>query len=342
MLDLSNVLDLPLVWGSIIVLSIFLYTLLDGFDLGIGILFPFAPSNDCRNKMVNSIAPFWDGNETWLVLGGGGIFAAFPLAYSILMPAFYLPVIVMLIALIFRGVAFEFRFKAINKFSKFLWDYCFHGGSLVAAFCQGLMLGTFVQGINVTEHSHNGGTFDWLTPFSMMCGISVIFAYALLGSNWLILKTVDKTQEWARKCSFYLSFYVIIFIGIVSLWTPSLNEQVRARWFEYPNILYLSPIPLLVIAVFILHQHYLIKKHELAPFVLAISLYVLNFFGLAISIWPWIVPYQITLKEAAACSTSQSMLLVGAIPLLPLILCYTAYSYYVFRGKVSEKDLYHH
>ena len=342
MLDLSNIFDLPLVWGGIIALSIFLYALLDGFDLGIGILFPFAPSNECRNKMMNSIAPFWDGNETWLVLGGGGIFAAFPLAYSMLMPAFYLPIIVMLIALILRGVAFEFRFKAVHLFTRSLWDYAFHSGSLIAAFCQGLMLGTYVQGIKVVEYAYIEDTLNWLTPFSLMCGVSVVFAYALLGANWLILKTVDKTRRWARKCSLYISFYVLTFMGIVSIWMPFLNERVRARWFDYPNILYLSPIPVLVIIVFGLHQYALIKKRDLAPFLLTIALFVLNFFGLAISIWPWIIPYQVTLHEAAACEASQSMLLIGTIPLLPMILGYTAYSYYIFRGKVSEKDLYHH
>lgn len=342
MFDLSHIIDLPLVWSGLIAIAIFMYVLLDGFDLGIGILFPFAPSEECRNKMINSIAPFWDGNETWLILGGGGLFAAFPLAYSILAPALYLPLIFMLIALIFRGVAFEFRFKAESYFSKRVWDQAFHFGSLVAAFSQGLMLGTFVQGVEVVNNAYSGGPFNWLTPFALMCGIAVIFGYALLGSNWLILKTEGVTQKWARKSSMYTSLYLLAFMGLVSIWMPFIHEGVRARWFSSPNIWYLSPIPVLVLIVFILHERAVKKERELAPFLLSVMLFSLNFFGLAISIWPWLVPYKVDIWQAAAFPESQSFLLVGALVLLPIILSYTAYSYYVFRGKVSEKAFYHH
>jgi cytochrome d ubiquinol oxidase subunit II len=342
MFDLSHILNLPLVWSGIIAIAIFMYVVLDGFDLGVGILFPFAPSDECRNKMMNSIAPFWDGNETWLVMGGGGLFAAFPLAYSIIAPALYLPLIFMLIALIFRGVAFEFRFKSESYRSRYFWDQAFHFGSLVAAFSQGLMLGTFVQGIEVINHSYSGGPFAWLTPFSLMCGVAIIFGYALLGANWLILKTENITQKWARKSSMYTSLYLLTFMGLVSLWTPFLNEGVKDRWFSYPNIIYLSPIPILVLVAFIMHERAVKKQAELAPFLLSIALFSLNFFGLAISIWPWIVPYEINIWQAAAAPESQSLLLVGAAALLPIILGYTAYSYHVFRGKVSEKIFYHH
>lgn len=342
MLDFSNIVDLPLMWCGVIGFATLMYVVLDGFDLGIGILFPFAPSDACRNKMINSIAPFWDGNETWLIMGGAGIFAAFPLAYSILMPAFYLPITLMVASLILRGVAFEFQFKAHTYFSNKLWGHVFHFGSLSAAFFQGVMLGTFVQGIEVTGDSYTGNPFNWLTPFALMSGVAVIFGYALLGSNWLILKTEGNTQAWARKCSLYVSLYVLGFMGIVSLWMPYINASVSERWFSYPNIIYLSPVPILVLVLFILHEGALRKRAECAPFFLSIALFILNYIGLALSIWPWIVPYKIDIWQAAASSESQSILIIGVLVMLPIILGYTAYSYYVFRGKVSEKSFYHH
>ena len=193
MFSFESFLDLPLVWYSLIGTAILMYILLDGFDLGVGILFPFAPSDQCRDRMMNSIAPFWDGNETWLVLGGGGLFAAFPLAYAILMPAFYIPIILMLLGLIFRGVAFEFRFKATGK-SRRIWDYSFHFGSLVATFMQGMVLGTFVHGIAVDGRNFGGGAFDWLNAFSVMTGAALVTGYALLGATWTIMKTEADTQ----------------------------------------------------------------------------------------------------------------------------------------------------
>ncbi len=342
MLDLSSVFDLPLLWAGIVAFAVFMYVILDGFDLGIGILFPFAPSDACRNKMINSIAPFWDGNETWLILGGVAIFAAFPVAYSILMPAFYLPIMLMVASLILRGVAFEFQFKAHTHFTNKMWGYIFHFGSIVAAFFQGVMLGTFVQGVEISGQVYSGDGFEWLTPFSLMSGTAVIFGYALLGSNWLILKADGKTQSWARKCSIYVSFYILGFMGLVSLWMPYINKNIKELWFSYPNIAYLSPVPILVIIVFILHERALTKGSEYPPFILSILLFVLNYFGIAISIWPWIVPYQIDIWQASASPESQSILVVGVLALLPMILGYTAYSYYVFRGKVSEKSFYNH
>lgn len=340
MLDFSQIFDLPLIWGGIIAIAIFLYIFLDGFDLGVGIVFPFAPSERCRNVMVNSIAPFWDGNETWLVLGGGGLFAAFPLAYSILMPALYIPVILMLLGLIFRGVAFEFRFKSQGLHRK-LWDYCFHFGSLIAAFFQGIMLGAFVHGVKIDKRVFAGDSFDWLTPFSMMTGVALVFGYALLGTTWLVMKTDQHTQIWARKSAFYLSMYVIFFIGLVSIWVPFLENEIHVRWFSMPNLLYLSPIPLLTAGVsFFLFKNLLDPQSEAKPFILSILLFILCYIGLSISLWPWIVPYQISLREAAADSSSQSLLLLGAGLFLPFVLAYTAYSYYVFRGKSTEKPTY--
>ena len=339
MFDLSSSIDLPLLWGGLIALSVLLYVCLDGFDLGIGILFPFAPSDKCRDKMMNSISPFWDGNETWLVLGGGGLLAAFPLAYSVLMPAIYMPLTIMLIALIFRGISFEFRFKASIK-TRRVWDYCFHYGSLIATLMQGVILGVFVQGINVVDRKYAGGAWSWLNGFSITVGVAMVFGYALLGSTWVIMKTEEETQSWARKCSLYVLIYVLGFMGIVSLWVPFLNNQIFDRWFSWPNMFYFSPLP--IISVFV--SFYLIRTltngKEVTPFLLSILLFILAYIGLAVSLWPWVVPYSISVWEAAAASESLSLLSVGAAIMLPVVLIYTAYSYYIFRGKTSHESLY--
>lgn len=339
MFDLSAWIDLPLIWGGLIATAIFLYVFLDGFDLGVGILFPFAPSHECRDKMVNSIAPFWDGNETWLVLGGGGLFAAFPLAYSILMPALYVPIILMLLGLIFRGVAFEFRYKAEGT-GKTLWDYAFHFGSLTAAFMQGMILGGFVQGIQVEGRSFSGGAFDWLTAFSCLTGFAVVCGYMLIGSTWLILKTDGDTQKWARKTASYTLIYVGVCMGIVSISMPFMNESVKTFWFSYPNIVYLAPVPLITAITFLYLWRDIYNEKELSPFLLTIFIFLLGYFGLGISLWPWIVPFEVTVWDAAAISTSQSILLVGTLIFLPIILVYTAYCYYIFRGKSSANETY--
>lgn len=340
MFDFSSWLNLPLVWGALIATAVFFYVLLDGFDLGVGILFPFAPSDKCRNRMMNSIAPFWDGNETWLILGGGGLFATFPLAYSILMPAFYIPIIVMLLGLIMRGVAFEFRFKATGE-TKYLWDYVFHFGSLSASFSQGLILGAFVQGVQVDGRDFSGGPFDWASGFSVMTGIAVVFGYALLGSTWLIMKTEDVTQTWARKVASYVLGFVGIFMALVSISVPMLHERISVFWFSTPNFYYLLPIPLITILLFIkLWKDLYNTKKEYSPFVFSISIFLMGYLGLAISLYPWIVPFKYTIYDAAACSPGLSLLFVGVVPLLPLILGYTAYCYYIFRGKTSHDNTY--
>ena len=340
MFDFSATLNLPLIWGLLIATAIFLYVLLDGFDLGIGILFPFAPSDKCRDRMMNSIAPFWDGNETWLVLGGGGLFAAFPLAYAILMPAFYMPIIVMLLGLIMRGVAFEFRFKAEGK-SRRLWDYAFHFGSLGAAFAQGTILGAFVQGVQIDGRSFSGGPFDWATGFSLMTGIAVVFGYGLLGSTWLVMKTEDVTQSWARKVAAYVLGFVGIFMALVSMTMPFLDARIEQFWFSAPNIYYLLPIPLLTAGLFImvwrdLHR----RKREYRPFLASIGIFLMGYLGLGISIFPWIIPFHYTLTDAAASGPGLSLMLCGVAPMLPLILGYTGYCYYIFRGKTSHEHHY--
>ena len=339
MLDFSSWLDLPLIWGFLIATAVFLYALLDGFDLGCGILFLFAPSDKCRDRIMNSIAPFWDGNETWLILGGGGIFAAFPVAYAILMPALYLPVIFMLLGLIFRGVAFEFRFKSSQEHRK-IWDIAFHAGSLLAAFMQGVILGNFVQGIEVNGRSFAGGPLDWANGFSIVTGIALIFGYALLGATWLIMKTEDITQNWARGIASYVLVYVGLAMAIVSISMPFIDKRIIELWFSLPNFFYLLPIPLFTAFGFVLLWKDLKSSNEVRPFFLTIVLFFLGYLGIGISLYPWIVPFKFTIWEAAAVSTSQSLLLVGVIIFLPIILIYTAYSYYVFRGKTSHERMY--
>ena len=339
MFSFEGFLDLPLIWYGLIGTALFLYVLLDGFDLGLGILFPFAPSDSCRDRMMNSIAPFWDGNETWLVLGGGGLFAAFPLAYAILMPALYIPVILMLLGLIFRGVAFEFRFKATGR-SRRIWDYAFHFGSLVASFMQGMILGAFVRGIEVEGRSFSGGPFDWLNAYSVMTGMAVVFGYALLGATWLVMKTDGITQDWARKCAAYVLGYVGVFLGIVSVSMPMMNEDVKALWFSLPNFFYLLPVPVVTACLFVMIWRDLHQGREYRPFLLSIGVFLMGYLGLAISLWPWLVPFEITFRQAAAASTSQSLLLIGTAIMLPVVLTYTAICYYVFRGKASDESAY--
>jgi cytochrome bd ubiquinol oxidase subunit II len=339
MFDLSQHIDVALVWYALIATAIFLYVLLDGFDLGVGILFPFAPSDKCRDRMMSSIAPFWDGNETWLVLGGGGLFAAFPLAYAILMPAFYIPITIMLLGLILRGVSFEFRFKASGT-SRKLWDHVFHFGSLVATFSQGVVLGAFVQGVAVDGRSFAGGPFDWLSAFSIMTGMALVFGYALLGATWLIMKTEDITQAWARRSAGYLFGFVAFFMGMVSLVMPLMNHRIRDLWFSLPNFYMLQPLPLLSIFFFFLLWRDLHRKTEARPFFLTQGIFLMNYIGLGISMWPWLVPFEVNFRRAAAAPESQSLMLVGTVVLLPIILAYTAYSYYVFRGKSSHDVTY--
>ena len=330
---------LPLIWAAIIAFAVFMYVLMDGFDLGVGILFRAAPTDADRDRMMNSVAPVWDGNETWLVLGGGGLLAAFPLAYAIIMPALYIPLLLMLIALVFRGVAFEFRFKANT--SRHLWDKAFHYGSVLATFMQGVALGAFIQGFEVTGRDFSGGPFDWATPFSLLTGLGLLAGYVLLGAGWLILKTDGALQDWAYKIAKRALAAVLIFVALVSLTTPLLEQAIAARWFSWPNIAYLAPVPIATALLTLGLWRALVRRRELAPLLYGFGLFGLSYLGLAISLWPNVVPPGISIWQAASAPVSQLFMLVGALLVVPVMLGYIAYSYWVFRGKVRADSGYH-
>jgi cytochrome bd ubiquinol oxidase subunit II len=338
-MDLTFHYYLPVIWAGLIAVAVCMYVILDGFDLGIGILFPFAKNEGDRDVMMNSVAPFWDGNETWLILGGGGLWVAFPRAYAIIMPALYLPVIVMLLALIFRGVSFEFRWVAKPRHGR--WDVAFALGSTVAAFCQGLILGGLIQGIKVENNAFAGGTWDWLTPFSVMCGLGLVAGYGLLGATWLIMRTEGPVAERGRGQARIALLTVLVFIALVSLWTPIGFSAIADRWFSFPNILLLWPVPVVTAALGYGLWRGLQGQATLSPFFAAIGLFLLSYLGLAISVFPLMVPPSVTVWDAAAVPESQIFTLIGVIFMLPIILGYTAFVYWTFRGKVRPGEGYH-
>ncbi|MGD9591843.1 MAG: cytochrome d ubiquinol oxidase subunit II [Candidatus Berkiella sp.] len=331
---------LPLIWAGLIGTAVLLYVVLDGFDLGIGILYPMYKTEEDHDLMMNSIAPYWDGNETWLVLGGGGLWVAFPKAYAIIMPGLYIPIIIMLLALIFRGVAFEFRWVA--KPHHFKWNLSFTLGSLMAAFSQGVVLGGLLQGIKVVDGQFAGGPFDWLTPFSVLCGVGLCCGYALLGATWLILKTEGYVEQHARKLARPLLMAMLGAIVIISIWTPRDIPRIRELWFSMPNFLYLSPVPVLTGLLALLcwlgiNDPKLTKQ----AFFSAVCIFILAFVGLVLSNVPYLVPPTVTVWEAAATPASQTFLLIGTSVLLPIILGYTALVYWTFRGKLKKGEGYH-
>lgn len=331
--------DYALIWAGLIAFAVLAYIILDGFDLGIGIMFPFIKNTEDKETAMNTIAPIWDGNETWLVLGGGGLYAVFPLAYSIILPALYMPIILMLLGLIFRGVAFEFHWRA--RKSQHLWDKGFAIGSLVAALCQGIALGALVQGITVENRAYAGGWWDWLTPFSITTGIALVVGYVLLGSTWLNMKTTGSLQKQSRNIAKVAGVATFGFIGLISLWMVFIEQQYLHRWFDAPNIYYLFVVPVLVFIVGVSLFITLRRERDVSPFLLSISLFLLSYIGLAISLFPNLVPPSVSLWEAAAPDSSLKFLLVGSAFLLPIILAYTTYAYWVFRGKVKEGEAYH-
>ncbi|MDO9416268.1 cytochrome d ubiquinol oxidase subunit II [Pararhizobium sp.] len=331
--------DLPFIWAGIIAFSVLAYVVLDGFDLGVGILFPFFPEKRDRDVMMNSVAPVWDGNETWLVLGGGGLMAVFPLAYATILPALYAPIIAMLLGLIFRGVAFEYRWR--TKRGEFLWNWAFAGGSAVAAFSQGVALGALVQGIPVVDRAYAGSWWNWFSPFSVMTGVAVLVGYALLGSTWLVMKTTGALAEKARRVSFIMAIATVVAMGIVSIWTPLLEPLYLERWFSWPTAVFSIIVPVLVLGCIALMVTGLRDKRDTRPFLAALGLFVLGFAGIGISFYPYIVPPSVTIWDAAAPDSSLAFLLVGALVLVPVILIYTGYAYWVFRGKVDPDEGYH-
>ncbi|MBD0415591.1 cytochrome d ubiquinol oxidase subunit II [Oryzicola mucosus] len=333
------VIDLAFVWAGIIAFAVLAYVILDGFDLGVGILFPFFSEKHDRDVMMNSVAPVWDGNETWLVLGGGGLMAVFPLAYATILPALYAPIIAMLLGLIFRGVAFEYRWRTTR--GEFLWNWAFAGGSLLAAMAQGITLGALVQGIPVVNRAYAGAWWDWLTPFSLATGLAVAVGYALLGSTWLVMKTTGELNEKARRVALRCCFATIAAMGMFSLWTPFLNPLYLERWFGWPTAMFSFIVPALVLGCFALLVVGIRNKRDAQPFLAALGLFILGFAGIGISFYPFIVPPSVTIWDAAAPESSLAFLLVGAVLLVPMILAYTAYAYWVFRGKIDPGEGYH-
>ncbi|MBV4504620.1 MULTISPECIES: cytochrome d ubiquinol oxidase subunit II [Pseudomonas] len=332
--------DITLIWALIIIFGVMMYVIMDGFDLGIGILFLAIKDKEERDVMMNTVAPVWDGNETWLVLGGAGLFGAFPLAYSVILSALYLPLVLMLLGLIFRGVAFEFRFKASER-SRHWWDKAFIGGSIVATFTQGVALGAFLDGIPVENNMYAGGPLDWCRPFPLFCGFALLLAYAQLGSTWLIMKTEGRLQEEMYRYSSYFIWGLLGVIAVISVWTPLIHPEIAQRWFSLPNLFYFLPVPLLLLFCFIATLTTLAHRATASPFLLTLVVIFLGYSGLGISIWPNIIPPSITMWQAASPVSSQLFALIGALFILPFILVYTAWSYYVFRGKVKVGDGYH-
>lgn len=329
--------DLTIPWVVIIAFGIFMYVLLDGFDLGVGILFPFAPHEAQRDVMMNSVAPVWDGNETWLVLGGAGLLGAFPLVYSVYLSALYIGVFLLLAGLIFRGVAFEFRFKAEPASRKY-WNWAFFGGSTVAAFAQGAVAGAFIQGFETEGLIYVGGPLDWLTPFTVLTGLGLVLGYALLGLTWLILKTEGEIQAWARRRAAPVLAAVVGIFVLVSIATPFIDPRALERWLGMP-LLWLLPLGAAIAIGWLWLA--LRRSSEGQPFIATVGIFLFTFAGMLASKWPYVVPPDHTLWDAASAPESQLFLILGMLFVIPIVTAYSAWTYWVFRGKVRVGEGYH-
>ena len=330
---------LPLIWAAVIGIAVVMYVLLDGFDLGIGILFPFTQNESERDQMTRSIAPYWDGNETWLVLGGAGLFVAFPKAYAVIMPAFYLPVIVMLLALVFRGIAFEFRHVSRSKTG---WNFAFAAGSTLAAFAQGVILGGLIQGVAVRDGAFSGGSFDWATPFAFVCGLSLVAGYGLLGATWLVMKTEGPVAERARAHAKIIVDGGARIHGRRELMDAAHRARAsRQRWFSLPNFYFLWPVPVVTALIAYLEWRWLEARRDVPPFLATMALFLLGYLGLVISNFPYLVPPSLTIWDTAAVPASQIFMLLGTLLLLPIVIGYIVFIYWLFRGKVREGESYH-
>jgi len=329
--------DLSMIWALIIGFAVIMYVVMDGFDLGLGILFPFAPDEDARDVMMNSVAPVWDGNETWLVLGGAGLLAAFPLVYSVFLPALYIGVFLMLAGLIFRGVAFEFRFKSRGR--RIWWNRAFCWGSAVATFAQGAVVGSYIQGFAVKDFVYVGDAFDWLSPFTVLTGLGMMAGYALLGATWLILKSEGYVQDWAYRIAPKLLMAVLAVFAIISIWTPFVDPNVWSRWFDHIQLIWVLPALSMACAFTIFRS--VRRRDEGLPFISTLGLFIFTYLGLVASKWPVIVPPNYTIWDAASAPESQLFLLIGMLFVIPVVLTYTAWSYWVFRGKVKVGEGYH-
>ena len=341
--DLINFENVTIVWALVTAFSVLLYVILDGFNLGVGILFPFAKNKVFRDQMMNSIAPIWNGNETWLIMGGIALFCAFPVVYSSLLPAVYVPLILMLFGLILRGVAFEFRFKSKLNRGRTIWNSAFGFGSTLATFSQGIILGAYIHGIKIENNQFSGGPFDCFHGFSFLIGLGLIFAYALLGACWLIRKTDGEIRVWAIKTAqIFLPITTIAFIAI-SIWSPFSDPIIYKRWFTAPTMYYVSAVPFIstILLIFLYKDLYKNIGVDRRPFQLVILLFIIGFIGLGISFWPYALPKTLTIWDAASPLNTQLFSLVGVLIIMPVILIYTAFTYHVFRGKVSENTSYH-
>jgi cytochrome d ubiquinol oxidase subunit II len=330
--------DLVPVWVFLVGLVVILYVILDGFSLGTGLLFPTAKNDAERDTLMNSIAPVWDVNQTWIVFGGGALFATFPTTYAVLFSALYIPLLTFIFGLIFRGVALEFR---ANAHRKAVWDRAFFIGSLVAVLAQGITLGAYISGIKTTNGVFSGGALDWLTPFSLMVGLALVAGYGLLGATYLLIKTTGPVRDRAFGQALLAALVVAGFLVMVSIWTPIQNPEIFTRWFSRPRVYFIWVFPLLGIISFYLLIINLKKRREIAPFLFSILLFLSAYLGLEAALYPYAILPDITVFQAAAQQETLVFTLWGVVLVLPFVLGYTIYSYWVFRGKIAEADGYH-